>query len=281
MISKVAEHNIKCNGVNINYVDEGQGQTMLFLHNGGGFWQTWSKQIEHFSKNYRVIALDWPSFGKSELSDLDLNLGMYTDTLTDFIDSLKLDNILLFGNCVGAAACIKYTIANPDKISKLIVFNVCPGERLVKKKFGRWLLKIVERGNVARRIIRPCLNLLFVKSPLKKRFPGILFHDSFSESDPIFKMYQAKLKEKRQTKGRIDLLFAVFSFSLHRYYDAPIPVPMMLFWGDNNKVSSYEEDGTFFEEQLNIKAEVIKGSGHLGMYEQSLYVNKQITAYIA
>jgi pimeloyl-ACP methyl ester carboxylesterase len=280
MIISVPEKQIKCNGVNINYVDEGKGQAMLFLHNGGGFWQTWSKQIEHFSTEYRVIALDWPSFGKSELSDLDLNLGMYTDTLSEFISLLKLDNILLFGNCVGAAACIKYTIANPSKISKLIVFNVCPGERLVKKRFGRWLLKIVESDSLARKIIRPCLNLLFVKSPLKKRFPSILFHYSFSKEDPIFKMYQAKLKEKRQTKGRIDLLFAVYSFSLHRYYKDAIPAPVLLFWGDDNKVSSFEDDGTFFEEQLGIKAQVIAGSGHLGMYEQSTFVNQKVQEYI-
>ncbi|MFT7612632.1 MAG: hypothetical protein ACI9J3_001595 [Parvicellaceae bacterium] len=36
MIISPPELTIKCNGVNINYVDEGKGQAMLFLHNGGG-----------------------------------------------------------------------------------------------------------------------------------------------------------------------------------------------------------------------------------------------------
>ncbi|MFT7612629.1 MAG: hypothetical protein ACI9J3_001592 [Parvicellaceae bacterium] len=45
-------------------------------------------------------------------------------------------------------------------------------------------------------------------------------------------------------------------------------------------MSSFEDDGTFFEEQLGIKAQVIAGSGHLGMYEQSTFVNQKVQEYI-
>ena len=53
-------------GVKIHYLDAGAGPVTVFVPDGLvtlGFWQT---QIEHFSKNYRVIAMDPRSQGKSE-----------------------------------------------------------------------------------------------------------------------------------------------------------------------------------------------------------------------
>ena len=53
--------------VEINYFQQGQGDTtVLFLHGWCIDGTYWKNQVEYFSKNYNVYAIDLPGFGKSK-----------------------------------------------------------------------------------------------------------------------------------------------------------------------------------------------------------------------
>ena len=50
----------------IHYVEEGKGDlTLLFIHGWCINSSYWSSQIKYFSRQYKVIAIDLPGFGKS------------------------------------------------------------------------------------------------------------------------------------------------------------------------------------------------------------------------
>jgi len=68
---------IYVNGVNYHYVDQGDpsNQTILFLHGFPEFWYSWRFQLAHFSKSYRVIAIDMKGYGES---DKPQNLSAYS-----------------------------------------------------------------------------------------------------------------------------------------------------------------------------------------------------------
>ena len=59
------EKKIKIGKYWINYVDQGKGQPMIFLHNGGGFWQSWVHQVTFFSKI--IEHLPWIGLGLENL----------------------------------------------------------------------------------------------------------------------------------------------------------------------------------------------------------------------
>lgn len=52
-------------GVKIHYLEKGEGETLLFVPGFLGPAEIWDYQIEHFSKRYRVIAMDPRSQGES------------------------------------------------------------------------------------------------------------------------------------------------------------------------------------------------------------------------
>ena len=56
--------NIK--GLNINYICEGQGDTILLLHGWGSNITLFQSAIDLLKTKYRVIAMDMPGFGESE-----------------------------------------------------------------------------------------------------------------------------------------------------------------------------------------------------------------------
>ncbi|RYZ44176.1 MAG: alpha/beta fold hydrolase [Myxococcaceae bacterium] len=53
-------------GARVHYVDEGQGETLLFLHGNPAWSFQWRDLIRGLRGSYRCIALDYPGFGLSE-----------------------------------------------------------------------------------------------------------------------------------------------------------------------------------------------------------------------
>jgi len=66
---KYGEHKyLTVNGVRLHYVESGDHSKPLivFVHGWPQFWFAWRHQIEHFNKEYHVVALDMRGFNDSE-----------------------------------------------------------------------------------------------------------------------------------------------------------------------------------------------------------------------
>ena len=50
----------------INYYCEGSGELLIFLHGWPTNSRLWDAQVDLFSKNYRVVTIDWLGFGQSD-----------------------------------------------------------------------------------------------------------------------------------------------------------------------------------------------------------------------
>jgi len=47
---------IQINGIELHYIEKGQGEALLLLHGGTGDYRSWNPQIEAFVPDYRVIS---------------------------------------------------------------------------------------------------------------------------------------------------------------------------------------------------------------------------------
>ena len=54
------------NGHQMHYIDEGQGETILFIHGTPSWSFDFRNVIKSLSKNYRCIAIDHVGFGLSD-----------------------------------------------------------------------------------------------------------------------------------------------------------------------------------------------------------------------
>lgn len=108
----------------IHYVDEGQGEILLFVHGN----PTWSFMYRHLIRelrgSYRCIALDHLGFG---LSDKPLGPSylpqFHADNLARFVEHLGLTNISLVIHDWGGPIGFSYALAHPKNVNRLIVFN--------------------------------------------------------------------------------------------------------------------------------------------------------------
>src|SRR4029079_2740556 len=44
------------NGVELHYIEDGHGETLILLHGGQGDYRSWAPQMDVFSRHYRVIS---------------------------------------------------------------------------------------------------------------------------------------------------------------------------------------------------------------------------------
>ncbi len=106
----------------IAYIDEGSGdQTLLLVHglaSNAGFWRY---NIEALSREYRVIALDLPGYGKSQKGDYPYGMHFWAETISGFIDELGLENVVYAGHSMGGQIGITLSVEFPDSIDELVL----------------------------------------------------------------------------------------------------------------------------------------------------------------
>jgi pimeloyl-ACP methyl ester carboxylesterase len=74
------------NGTEIYYYEAGNSsRVILFIHGWGINATYWQKQLEHFSANYNVCAIDLPGFGKSVAKRKNFTLTEYANDIAQFI----------------------------------------------------------------------------------------------------------------------------------------------------------------------------------------------------
>jgi pimeloyl-ACP methyl ester carboxylesterase len=119
----MAENKIKIrnNQVEINYYQQGKGNTtLLFLHGWCIDKTCWNNQLNHFSKEYTTLAIDLPGFGKSTANRQKWTIEEYAEDVNSFIDSLHLKNVVLIGHSMSGEIMIQTAMFNNHNIIGLI-----------------------------------------------------------------------------------------------------------------------------------------------------------------
>lgn len=112
---------IRNNQVEINYYQQGKGNTtLLFLHGWCIDKTYWNNQINHFSNKYTTLAIDLPGFGKSKANRQHWTIEEYAEDVNSFIDSLHLKNVVLIGHSMSGEIMIQTARLNNPNIIGLI-----------------------------------------------------------------------------------------------------------------------------------------------------------------
>lgn len=113
------------NGINIHYIDEGEGAPLLFLHGWGSSIDVWVHIINHLKAKgkYRIIALDFPGCGKSPLPEKPLVLDDYTNLLVGFCRYLNIEKPIIFGHSNGGRVTLSALGQGLISAEKVVLFG--------------------------------------------------------------------------------------------------------------------------------------------------------------
>ncbi len=125
MIGMFKEGYVNVNDVNLHYVTEGDGELMLFLHGFPYFWYNWHHQLEEFSKDYRVVAVDMRGYN---LSDKPEGIDSYTmstlvEDVKQLIEAFGEKDCTLVAHDWGGAIAWTFAYSHPEYVKNLIMFD--------------------------------------------------------------------------------------------------------------------------------------------------------------
>jgi len=107
--------------VEINYFQQGQGDTtLLFLHGWCIDGTYWKNQVDYFSKNYTVYAIDLPGFGQSKATRTNWTIEEYANDVIAFIDSMKLRNVVIVGHSMAGEIMLQTALSNNPQIVGIV-----------------------------------------------------------------------------------------------------------------------------------------------------------------
>ena len=112
---------IRDNKVEINYLQQGDGNTtLLFLHGWCIDATYWKNQLQYFSQKYSVYAIDLPGFGKSKAQRTNWTIEEYANDVTAFINTMNLTNVVIIGHSMAGEIMLQSALANNPKIVGIV-----------------------------------------------------------------------------------------------------------------------------------------------------------------
>jgi len=106
---------------------------LILFHGSGMNSVMWLRDMEEYSKNYRVYAIDiLGEPGKSDENRPSLIGSHYADWLKDIFNDLSLEKANIVGISLGAWLAIKFSVSYPEMVSKLVL--LCPSGVSPQKK---------------------------------------------------------------------------------------------------------------------------------------------------
>jgi pimeloyl-ACP methyl ester carboxylesterase len=239
--------NIDIDGLNINYINEGNGRDVLLLHGWGGSIQTMIPILNILKDRFRVTVPDLPGFGESDTPKKPWNSYDYAECIYKLTEKLNLKKLIIFGHSHGGRISIilsgKYNLAH-----KLILID---SAGIISKRTAKYYIKVYWF-----KLLKKVYLLLPSKNKKEKldKFYKKYGSRDYRDSDGIMRQTMVKVIN--------DNLISLLKL---------IKAPALLIWGENDEDTPVYM-GKIMEENIPDSGLVIlKGAGHysyIDNYEQ-------------
>jgi long-chain acyl-CoA synthetase len=125
-------------------------RTFIFVHGFGGQAAQWQYQLQKFSLDNRVIALDMRGHGLSDAPAAGYEMDQAINDMETALKLLKVKGkFVLVGHSFGGAWATEYTLRHPDRVERLVMIATA-GEFTLRPLFRlglslpNWLLGLIE-----------------------------------------------------------------------------------------------------------------------------------------
>jgi len=214
----------------LKFQETGSGKSgipLILIHGMGSASTAWQTVVPELSKTYRVITVDLPGHGATELpSGLDMSPKALADYVFETMDSLEIEKAHLIGNSLGGWTALEMAAAKPDQVAS--VLGLAPA--------GLWLAPFTVRypGTA---IARSLASSLKAVSPFGLKYEWGR-KVGFSDVSPQWKKFTYQLcLDATLALANSTGYFPAWDALLHKRFDSEIneKVPVTIVFGDSDR----------------------------------------------
>jgi pimeloyl-ACP methyl ester carboxylesterase len=242
----ITNKQIVINGCLSSYTEAGEGAPFLLLHGWGCSANTFKDLQTALAAKYRVLAVDFPGFGRTGAAEAVWGCVEYAQWTQQFIQKLQLDAPVVLGHSFGGR--IALALNSRIRIPKLILTGV-PGLATANHP---------QKKNIAK----------FLPAFLKKgRLRELLISIAGSED------------YKRASPHMREVLKKVLAEDLAPFAKK-IKSPTLLIWGANDKDTPPAIGAAFHALIPSSTLEIMEGCGHYAFLEDKAVFLDLVTNFL-
>jgi pimeloyl-ACP methyl ester carboxylesterase len=227
-------------GIEINYIVEGEGETVLVLHGWGASIASVRPIVNVLSGAYRVIAIDLPGFGESGKPGEVFGSFHYADIVKQLLDNLGVERLSLVGHSFGGKLSIILSTRYPEIVDKVVLID--------------------SAGLIPRRTLKYHLKVSSFK--LMKNFWKVIF---FWQDDAVRleRLYRKFGSDDYQSATGImrKILVRLVNENLKPILK-DIKAPVLLIWGEKDDATPLYQAKIMEREIRDSGLVVFEGAGH-------------------
>ena len=161
-INQPVDRYINLGHIRLHYLEWGNpdSQVLLMLHGIMGHAHIWDDVSRRLRDRYHIIALDQRGHGGSQRPKAPCyGMDDYFRDLASIIQVQNLKKIILIGHSMGGRNAIFYAACNPERIDRLILVDVRPGNseyasKALRELFINFPLKAPSLEHVTEKIMK-------------------------------------------------------------------------------------------------------------------------------
>jgi pimeloyl-ACP methyl ester carboxylesterase len=233
----------------IFYTDQGKGFPILLIH---GFcetheiWNTFSKEL---SRDFRVLTIDLPGFGKSELLDNSFSITDVASKVLEWLKQLQIKSCVAIGHSLGGYVTLAMVEQQPETLKAFGLFHSTAYADTEERKLSR--NKVIE-----------FVSKYGVQTFIESFIPPLFFDQSNKHILPLVKL---------ASQTRPDTLVAY----IKAMRDRPDRTNVLQYFEGHVLFIAGERDGGISSESIRKQAElaakgivtVLPEVAHMGMFE--------------
>ena len=266
-INELKQTYIKVNNINLycEYILNDK-PPILLIHGFASSTYTFRRIIPLLQKEFSIIAIDLPGFGKSEKStSFVYSFQNYAKLMIECIHLFGISNTDIVAHSMGGQIALNMAIQAPEKINKLIL--LCSSGYLKRAKkllicssylpfFEKFIHYYVGRKDVRDHLKNVFFNETLISEEIIKEFATPLTEKGF---------YKALIRLLRHREG--DLL-------PHQLQE--IKIPTLLIWGEEDRVVPIQVGQRLVQDLPDAQLITYEKTGHLITEEKPEHVFENI-----
>ena len=107
--------------IRLHYEKQGSGPPLVLLHGNGEDGSYFARQMEDFSRDFTVYALDTRGHGQSPRGTAPFTISQFADDLLAFLDSEGLERPDLLGFSDGGNIALTFALRHGDRVERLVL----------------------------------------------------------------------------------------------------------------------------------------------------------------
>jgi pimeloyl-ACP methyl ester carboxylesterase len=110
---------VRVNGIEMFYVEAGQGDPVVLVMGFGGDHLAWGFQFQALAAKYRVVAFDNRGAGQSDAPDLPYSMAMMAADTAGLMDALGIERAHVVGVSMGGMIAQQLALDHPARVRSL------------------------------------------------------------------------------------------------------------------------------------------------------------------